>query len=296
MAGCQKEGGAEVEATTAAVKFSSVSLATRTTTILDGDDLVDAWESDDRVGIFTSGFTTERSNVEYAAATTASATTTTFEAVSEGDEILYPNGLQNNVTFSAYYPFVAGASTSGISFDISGQVGDVGSVDLMCAEYEWIYGTDSSESAIAFSFEHKLAKVVFTITANDTLGDLSNLTAVSLTNINTVATYSLTGVQDDTTLAQSKDVELTLVVAEDKKSATVTAILHPDNYSGKQLEFTTSDGRTFTTTLAASFAANTTYTYSVALGYDYVDYLGQSDIDEWGNESDGGALDSSEVI
>lgn len=272
-----------------------MSLATRTTTILDGDDLVDAWESDDRVGIFTSGFTTERSNVEYAAATTASATTTTFEAVSEGDEILYPNGLQNNVTFSAYYPFVAGASTSGISFDISGQVGDVGSVDLMCAEYEWIYGTDSSESAIAFSFEHKLAKVVFTITANDNLGDLSNLTAVSLTNINTVATYSLTGVQDDTTLGTPDEVALTLAIAQDKKSATVTAILHPGSCSGSQLSFT-ADGRTFAAAFSPTLAANTTYTYSVALGYDYVDYLGQSDIDEWGNESDGGALDSSEVI
>ncbi|MFR9662030.1 MAG: fimbrillin family protein, partial [Rikenellaceae bacterium] len=165
MAGCQKESAADLAATSAAVQFSSESLAMRTET-LNG---ADAWSPGDAVGIFTDGFAVERANVEYTADIVAASATTSFKVANSGEEILYPNFNDVDVTFSAYYPYQAAATASDITIDISGQKDDLGSVDFMCGSFSWLKASDNHDTAVAFTFGHKLAKVILNITAGDTM-------------------------------------------------------------------------------------------------------------------------------
>ncbi len=267
------------------------------------------WAAGDAVGISTTGFdgvngATEFTNVKYVSTLgtgdlleTTTATSTAFSC-SATSPILYPNTSAGSVVFSAYYPYDADYGTNSyITVDVSEQEKNgYGSVDFMTAKtssiaYGYSYDNDAIDgngnaTAVAFSFTHKLAKVVISVSLNDNLSSLDRLTT-SISDIYSIVGYDIAGavyVGDNPLTATTDDFDLTTEVeSTNKKTATVTAILHPmavDDCEDAEITFEVAN-REFTVGFNVALTAGSQHNYSIELGNDYPQFTGNSIITGW---------------
>ncbi len=272
MAGCAKEKESEgYNGSGTIVNFSSQSI-TRT------NDAGTEWEADDQIGIFSDGFTDDYFNVAYKAKSSAAATD--FTLVDGETEILYPNAASGSVTFYAYYPYDSAAIEESKTVDISEQ-DDLGLIDFMtAAKSVTSYGSD-----VSLTFEHKLAMVVFdiSITAGSGITSLNGLTA-RLEGIETQGSYCTYGSNQGTLISGSltavDDVDLEVSVADDKKSAEITAILHPGDYSTPLLIFAL-NGTEHSVYFDAELAAGASHTYTLSVGETITGFGDGCDIGGW---------------
>lgn len=288
MASCEQDNGIAPDGGgSQAVSFSASGIATRVSS--DGT----SWEAGDMVGIFMQDNSVYTySNVCYLADNDA--TTTTFSVKTQGAELLYPNGRA--AIFNAYYPYVDGATADGITIDVTDQ-SDLGAIDFMTSDTQtvtWFETEDdiSTETEVAFEFEHKLSKVIVTIDLNDNVSSLEGI-VVSLASVPTEGVYELDGVQVSTSNAAS--VVFNTIEDSAKTTATATAILHSGSID-TDMVFTI-DGRTFSVPLKATLAVATIHNYTATVGADYVTFTGDYTISPWGDDEDGDApsLDMTEV-
>lgn len=290
MASCAKEEGSTTPNTesTNVVAFSAGAISRVSS------DGLDNWENGDEIGVFTDGFDTEYSNVKYIATTASDYSTTGFafdSSVGDATQILYPNVASGTVNFYAYYPYMSVIADLGSYFSVvvSDQDEKYGKIDFMSASAlvtDYGVGTDVNDKEVAFTFYHKLAKVVLNITTNDNLEDLDGLTT-TINNIYSTRAYSNLGAMytDATTydvIANTAFALTTEVDSTDKTIATVTAILHPmdeGDCSDAVLTFAV-DGRTFTVGFNVALTCGYVHTYDIALGND-VPVLTGSTISPW---------------
>lgn len=305
MAGCQKDDNLGSSQSGNVVSFSSESLSTRLNSISQ------EWEANDKVGIFMYNHDKTAytyNNIEYAATPNSDASTAKFTAVASGSAIEYPNGV--DVAFNAYYPhdsqMVVGSTLdeSYTTIDISDQ-SDLGAIDLMVAGEKTVeWSSTSTSTPVAFSFEHKLTKLVFNVETQYSVEDISDLRASLSSVIGKEVKYNLLGQQVATLSSTDLETPIELYVeydAADKTKATITAILHPsssevDLYFSLGYDFASADPDANCNYIVdlflsqSSLVAGYQYQYSVILGEEDAKFTGDTQITPW---EDGVPTDSS---
>ncbi|MFI3269747.1 MAG: fimbrillin family protein [Rikenellaceae bacterium] len=291
FASCDKSEEGSALATDGVVTFTS-DLSTRVETT----DKVSKWEYNDQVGIYmlyssTTSITSE--NVPYVTGIEQSAEAaenTIFSAVTTADAIIYPNS--GTVGFYAYYPYTAALTADCITLDVADQTaeGAMGDLDFMTAS-----ATGKSRGdEVKLAFAHKMAKLSFTITANDNVTSLTGL-AVTVSGHNTLGVYDVKTGALSGSLSDSDDIEMYVVVSDD--TATAEAIIHPETtISGITFSL---DGREFGAKLSTEntiYAANSIYSYTIAVGNDYAKFTGDCTIIDWTDGTTAGDPVTEEII
>ncbi|MFI3270393.1 MAG: fimbrillin family protein [Rikenellaceae bacterium] len=291
LVGCDKSGDGLESAADGVARFSS-DISTRVSTDL--SDNSSAWESGDEIGIYMSG-TASSSNVQYVAQ--KSATTTDF-AVAEGAEgITYPNS--GTVDFVAYSPYSAEVVSEQITIDLSDQssVAQRNLCDFMVSTEVTGKSYATSSESIALSFDHKLAIVKFSVTCGDTVETLSGLTC-EVSGLASTQSYNvLTGAATGT--ATTGTIKMLCEVSADGETATLSAIVHPENLTGSVIGLTFSLGSTSysTSILGREFVVGMVYEYRTTIGDEYVTFADSCTINDWtGDEGfTGGSIVSSDT-
>ncbi len=275
FASCDKSEEGSALTTDGVVTFTS-DLSTRVETT----DKASKWEYNDQIGIYMMNSTTtslSAENVPYVTGVesgAAAAASTTFSAVTAADAIVYPNS--GTVGFFAYYPYST-LTADCIELDVADQSaeGTMEMLDFMTAS-----ATGKSRGdEVALTFAHKMAKLSFTITARENLESLTGL-EVSVSGHNTVGSYDVTTGAISGSLSTATDIDMYVVVSG--ATATAEAIIHPET-TISEITFSV-DGRTFGAALSTAntaYAANSIYSYSIAVGNDYADFTGDCTISDW---------------
>lgn len=262
MVGCQKESNSVESVTSTLVEFSAKSVATRVTQIEEDGEMVYAWESDDRVGIFTNGFDlADYSNVEYAATTATTSTSTAFEAVSSPIEI--DGSFSGDLEFYAYYPYSEDIITDGYSLDVSKQFDDPDALNFFVASSSIEVSEGVSGEQVAFEFNHILSQVVFNVTFGEDVDDVSSL-KVLMSGVDLVQTYDCYGDLMGEYVENSEDIEPLAEIAADGRSAVVTVTLHPFSDFSSEIKFNV-DGDIYNYSFSAELEKGMQYIYDVPL-------------------------------
>ncbi len=308
VVGCAKEESYTPSGSTDnVVKFSSGGI-TRVSS--DGADL---WESGDAIAITSVGFDNEFECVKYVSdidAATATAATTGFDFSDTGKQITFPNTDDATVDFYAVYPYMTmGSEKDYYEVDVTNQGGDnynYGDVDFMTASESVAYGTDHTVGAVNFDFKHRLTKVIITVGCNDNLESLAGLTA-SVSGIFTKRAYGINGEiyttdQNEFPADATGSIDLTAEVVDDeKKTATVTAILHPmtiGNCKNAVMTFQVGDGdgtRTFNVGFDKALILGSIHKYEIDLGNKHPEFKSGSTITEWDWDNTTTTLNPEEV-
>ncbi len=286
MASCTKQESVEFDVSSDVVAtFANAAIATRTSG--------NVWENTDEVGIFMyeadetdNTYPLAKENVLHTSDASGNFTVGTGLA-----PIYYPQ--TDVVDFYAYYPY---STLSGWLYtaDITGQNLEDGSFDQGAIDFMTAALTDKSksETALKFTFEHRLSMLTFVITPKASVPSLKGV-EVSLNDINTQATFSvLTGALED-----SKDVKgaIKFLTSETETDTdgnviklTATAIVLPEVMnSAAKIKFkfseTLSHSASFPT--APTLEAGKNHTYNISVGYAEASFAGGSTITGWG-ESD----------
>ncbi|MFR9565349.1 MAG: fimbrillin family protein, partial [Rikenellaceae bacterium] len=272
VAACSKSEEAATLASDSVVTFTS-NLATRVAST----GTTSVWEYEDKIGITMTATSSEYKstfeNVPYISAVESGSTAdkTTFSAV--GDAITYPNS--GSVNFYAYYPYDEDLANGVTTLDVTGQSTDgLSSKDLMIASNT---GVAVGASAVALEFDHKMAKLSFTLSKGENIESLEGLTA-SFTGHSTSGSLAIeTGI---ISVATASTGEIDMYVTEGADSYTAEAIIYPETAT-TAVVFTL-NGRSFGTTIASTtFAENKIYSYTMTIGNDYVDFDGECKINSW---------------
>ncbi len=295
MVGCTKEDSYTPESDSSdVVKFSSSQIDTRVSA--DGSK----WSTNESIGIsmatvydsYTS-IASANKNVKYTSTNRGEATTVSFAVATDATALLYPNS--KDVIFYAYYPWSEdiAAVTYAYEIDVTEQSENL---DFMVAET----GTTSrQEAAQEFTFSHKMAKITITITGNDNVSTLKDVTASAL-GLVTKRSYIVAGsdIGDASGTDSGTDVSIPFVMAYETPTvatdpivkATATAIVHTEGSPSATMTFTLPvDGesdRVFKVALPASsgFEEGNNYCYEIALGNDVPTFTG-STIKGWDGQT-----------
>lgn len=251
----------------APVRFTSGINATpgsRATIDADGNSL---WETGDPVGIYMVGHGAvdvvgDNANVKYTAAQTGASTA--FTEV--GDAIYFPMDEAQKVDFIAYHPYNAAVTGFTYPVDLSVQTPQT-AIDLMTAKADksgagYTKADGRSNTTVDFAFSHRLAKLVVNVTKDASV--TSNITAVSITGMNTAATYDVTGAGGITSPKNPAAITPCTIEAEQKYEA----ILLPVDAltAAHTMTFTTDGGETYVWKMSQQIpqlVAGKIYTYDV---------------------------------
>lgn len=185
-----------------------------------------SWETNDAIGITGTSGTKTYTNVQYV----TTAADGNFTVATAGTDIYFQDN--STVTFTAYYPW--NASTA-ITADTKAQK------NQKTFDYLWSQATGSKASRnVAFSFAHKMAKVVLTIKKgsdvdfNEVKNAILSLGGIKHNGSFDVAdgTTTTTGTVEAWTFANSITADNNAPVAEDATNETVTytLILFPQEF------------------------------------------------------------------
>lgn len=283
MVGCAKEEVYTPENSSVA-KFSSSEIETRVSA--DGTK----WGSREEIGITMFNLSDDATpvetiaddsdNIKYVSTNDVESASVTFEVVTTGEELLYPNS--GKVRFYAYYPYQSSMVDGSYIYtaDVSDQSDDI---DFMVAT-----PVDASRTSTPqeLNFSHKLSKLTLSITGRETADDITNVTA-SVTGLCTFGEYSiLTG--EPRGIMSGNTTPIAFVMDNDEADkATATAIILPETLDADAtVTFTLSEGvntRTFTVKIPSGveFEAGKNHTYTVALGNGMPEFISGSTIKCW---------------
>lgn len=249
------------------VRFTSGINATpgsRATIDAEGNSL---WEAGDPVGIYmvehgTADVVGGYANMKYTAAQAGASTA--FTAV--GASIHYPLDEARKVDFIAYHPYNAAVTGFTYPVDLSVQTSQT-AIDLMTAKADksgtgYTKADGRTSTVVNFAFTHQLAKLVMNITKDATVSD--NITAVSITGMNTTATYDLTVVGGITSPGTPAAITPCTVTAEQKYEAILLPV--GSLIAAHTVTFTTDSGETYVWKMSQQIPqleAGKIYTYDV---------------------------------
>lgn len=225
------------------------------------------WEKGDPVGIYmvehgAADVVGENGNVKYAAG--GAGASTAFTAA--GAAIYFPMDEARKVDFIAYHPYNAAVTGFTYPVDLSEQTPQT-AIDLMTAKADksgvgYTKADGRSNTTVDFAFSHRLAKLVVDVTKDASVP--GNITAVSITGMNTAATYDLTGAGGVTSPKNPADITPCTITAQEKYEAillTVGALT-----AAHTMTFTTDGGETYVWKMSQQIPAleeGKIYTYTV---------------------------------
>ncbi len=293
VVGCTKEESYTPESDSSdVVKFSSSQIDTRVSA--DGSK----WSAYESIGISMAdsdmALATKNKNVKYTSTNSDEETSVDFAVDADATALLYPNS--GDVTFYAYYPWSEDVTAdSEYLIDVTEQSENL---DFMVATP---ITTSRQDAAQVFTFSHKMAKITITITGNDNVTTLKDVTASAL-GLVTQRSYKVTGsdIGDASGTDSGTDVSIPFVMAyvtptvatDPIVKATATAIVHTDSAPSATITFTLPvDGesdREFNVTLpqpTSGFEEGNNYCYEIALGNDVPTFTG-STIVGWSEQAE----------
>ncbi len=254
------------------------------------------WESGDAIGVYMTetGSTTDyvgKANTQYS--TTSTTESADFSVVSPDVMLYYPQS--GDIDLMAYYPYKSDISVGAYPLDVTTQSPSK-NIDLMIATASKV---EKNKDAIPLTFDHKLSKVVITLTPADNSGlsvdDLKDMSVV-LSGTITEATYDLNATTspidfgDD---AAAADITLpTAVVGE--TSAVITSIVIPQSATPK---FTFTLGGTDSYDVTASsmeFVGGNEHNYTIAITKTAAIITG-SKINNWVDGADESGLTADDL-
>ncbi len=269
-------------------RFSS-EISTRVSTDLSTQN--SAWEAGDVVGIYMYSDQSDqlRSDVPYSAS--EAATTTSFTPYGSEEAILYPNS--GSVTFQAYSPYT---DAEYLTIDLSDQTTEArrNMMDYMISEVSDAASYESSATAVALTFKHKMAMLRFDVTCNDTVASIDGLTCTITSGLTATQSYDkITGVAVVDT-AEAGPINM-LVEQTSTTAATITAIIHPEEITSAGVTFSFGGEVVATFLPAQTFEANKIYSYPVEMGSNYAT-IGTSTVNAWGTVNDSVDMDVDRVF
>lgn len=285
VAGCTKDSLDE----SSVVRFSTQSLMSRVTTTASASE----WNAGDEVGISSD---IGDNNVYYVADQSNSETSFSFADSNTSSEILFPRPVETKANYTAYYPYQADASTLGYYIsDVSSQ-SDYSKIDFIVGaatvadRYE-----DDGKGDVVFVFDHKLSMIEFTVIANEIVPDLSELIAVTLGEITTVANFSLTTAEWISS-SSTGTVSLNIEVDTEKTTATATAIINPVAFTNATLLFTLKDGTQYSALISLTPLLGKIHEYELSLNNSKVVFITDNAISEWSSDSEAPNIGSFDII
>lgn len=249
------------------VKFTSgINALPTTKAAIDGAGN-SVWETGDPVGIYMvkNGTTTVAEgadNAKYTAKTAGASTSFT----ASGTAIYYPVDETATVDFIAYHPHNTAVTNYVYPVNVATQTSQT-AIDLMYAPRMNNGGAGYSKADAAapvnFAFGHQLAKLILNVEKG--AGVTGNLTSVSITGMNTTASFDLKGTAGLTTPGNQANIT-PFTATEGSK---YEAILLPVAALGAAhtVEFTVGT-ETYVWNMSgdiASLAAGSIYTYDITL-------------------------------
>lgn len=249
-----------------AVKFTSgINALPTTKAAIDGTGN-SVWELNDPIGIYmvnhgTTIVAESADNVKYTAA--AAGASTSFTA--SGTAIYYPVNETAKVDFIAYHPHNAAVANYVYPVNVATQTSQT-AIDLMYATADKSgagYNKTDAATAVNFAFSHQLAKLILNVEKG--AGVTGNLTSVTITGMNTTASFDLKGTAGLTTPGNQGPITPFTATAGSKYEA----ILLPVAALGAAhtVEFTVGT-ETYIWNMSndiTSLAAGSIYTYDITL-------------------------------
>lgn len=208
-----------------------------------------SWDTNDLIGVSGGDYV----NIQYV--TTAG--DGSFTAVTEANAIT----STDEMSVSAYYPFTGTENTTAGTIDIS--VVDTDNAYLSASEKNFDYmfaeAVTTSNLVASLKFEHKMSKLVFTITDETTTEDGS--ISLTLSNIAVSGTFST---EEGTVTAG--DATGTVTTSGTEGSAISLILPSYSTASSNVVSLTlTSNGKNYTTTFTPALVASTQYSYTIAI-------------------------------
>lgn len=237
------------------------------------------WEEGDEIGIFmhySNGSLSDAtvvdnvSNFKYLASTTGSITPAT-----DLDKMYYP--VSSAVSFVAYYPF-DNVEDYKVRLDVSNQ--------KRKSEIDFLYSNNqknvqSTTSALALNFEHKMSKVIFTIKAGYGISS-ADLTGLSLTlrKAVTEATFSLT---DAAFTLGTEALDVKALTTETTDGVKAESIMIPQECNNVAIIVSLASGKNFMYTLSSDqkWLSGKSYNYEINLTDKTVNASLSASITDW---------------
>lgn len=264
FASCSNDDSTEIN--DGRVKFTSGITATPQPKVATDNAGNSTWNLNDPIGIYmvANGTTTIAENTENISykATTAAASTSFTPLGST--TIYYPVNTPAKVDFIAYHPYKSSVANWVYPVDVSSQTPQT-DIDLMYAvANNSASGYDKTSTNVNFSFNHQLVKLIINVSTGT--GVTGTVTAVSITGMNTSATFDLKGITGLTNLGTPQAITPYTATA----GAKYEAILLPAATlsTANTVTFTTSAGETYTWAMSndiASLTAGNIYVYDITL-------------------------------
>lgn len=280
--GCSSDDGVNSEngqATRVALQVTS-GIQTRAT---DTD-----WEAGDKIGIYMlNGTETDTYlNVPY---TTAAAGEDA--AFAPDDEVIYLPVDGTERDFVAYYPY-ANLTDGVYAINLADQT-DQSAIDFMQADK--VTGKSRTDYRAAFSFNHRLSKIVVALRAGEglTTADLAGL-SLSLTGQPTAGTFNV--ISGTAAVPAADKGTITLLTAADGTAS--EGIVFPSaDYAGMEFVIATSSAGTYRWSLSDSqnatrFEAGKRYLYTITVKRTGLDV--KASINDWDAGNGAGDTGSAE--
>ncbi len=257
------------------------------------------WDSGDVIGVYMTetGSTSDyigKANTPYS--TTSTSTEADFSVVSTTDapfeQLYYPQS--GNIDIMAYYPYDGDNTVGAYAIDVTTQTPSK-AIDLMIATATDV---EKSKNAIPLTFEHKLSKMVVTLTPAEnsglTIDDLKNMTVV-LSGTKAKARYDLNATESPINFGTNVASTITLPTAVvGSTSAVITSIVIPQSATPT---FTFTLGGTDKYSVTASsmeFVEGSEHNYSIEITKTAAIIKG-SKINAWGDGTDENGLTADDL-
>ncbi len=252
------------------------------------------WDSGDAIGVYMTqtGSTTKyigEANTHYS--TTSTSTSADFSVVSPDEQLYYPQS--GDVDILAYYPYVSGVEVGAYPVNVLTQTPSK-SIDLMIATAEEVV---KSKTAIPLTFDHKLSKVVVTLTPAEnsglTIDDLKSMSVV-LSGTKAEATYDLNTESIDFGENQAAAITLPTAVVG-TASAVITSIVIPQSAT-PTFTFTLGGTDSYSVTASAmTFVSGSEHNYTIEITKTAAIITG-SKINKWGDGADESGLTADDLV
>ncbi len=257
------------------------------------------WDNGDVIGVYMTETTTTnkyigKANTPYS--TTSTSDSAEFSVVSTDDDpnepLYYPQS--GDIDLMAYYPYASENTVGAYVVKVTDQTPSK-DIDLMIAKAT---GVEKSKDEIPLTFDHKLSKVVITLTPASnggiTINDLKDMTVV-LSGTKAEATYDLNATETPISFGDNKAADITLPTAVvGDTSAVITAIVIPQTATPK---FTFTLGGTDNYDVTASsmeFVGGSEHNYTIAITKTEAIITG-SKINAWGDGKDESGLTADDL-
>jgi hypothetical protein len=250
------------------------------------------WDGGEHIGIFmlgngqplaTATILESADNVEYQTAS-AGLTTASFNPSSGVEPIYYP--VTGSVNFIAYYPYAAAATGTPFSLPVSvASQSSQSAIDVLYAHATTAYDKNMT-GAVTLPFEHRLVKLRFNISNDESVTASQDGLTVTITGLNTQATLDLaTG----NVTSPATPTPITALTALNGLTSEAIVLPLGDN-SGVTLTFSNTAGEEYTSVVPdisgnTAWESGKVYTYTVELKKNGISIEGS--ITPWGDGGTG---------